>query len=75
MSYAYINPPRKGQPWIETDDAKLLDDYELGVSLHLMALRQLRSEDECERRLMELGRSLKEQPPAKKFRHVDWTRR
>jgi hypothetical protein len=58
--YAGWMPSREGEPWEDWEDAKLLDDRDLGCSLLAMTMRARRSFEEVEARLAELE---KDHPP------------
>ena len=72
--YAYYHPPRNGQPWLDIDDARLIEDWLYGCSLFTMAKRALRSEEEVEARLAEMGYSMDRQPKGRKIRDITWRR-
>jgi hypothetical protein len=63
------------QAWLDVDDANLLEDFGWGCSLFTMAKRACRSEADVLARLAALGRSIEQQPPARKIRNTTWTRR
>jgi hypothetical protein len=73
--YAYYCPPLDGQPWLDIDDARLLDDYSWGCSLFIMSKRARRPEEEVLARLCLLGYSMEDQPKGKRIRSTTWTRR
>jgi hypothetical protein len=73
--FAAFKPSMVGQPWDELQDANLLSDYVYGCSAFTMAMRARRTEAEVVARLEELGRPMSEQPPKRKIRRTDWTRK
>jgi hypothetical protein len=53
--YAYLCPRLDGEPWLDIDDARLIDDWLFGCDFFTLALRAKRSEDEVKARLLHLG--------------------
>ena len=55
MAFVGIIPRREGQPWDAQDDARLLEDRDYGLDVHMMAMRATRTHAEVEQRLAELA--------------------
>lgn len=73
--FAYYREDLTGQPWLDVDDARLLDDYSYGCSLFTMAMRAIRSEADVRQRLAALGHPIEQLPAPRKIRDITWTRR
>lgn len=53
--FVIYRQPKNGEPWTRLDDARLHDDCRAGCTVHIMALRAMRPEDEILARLAVLG--------------------
>jgi hypothetical protein len=59
--FAASKPERTGDPWEDFEDAMLWDDCRAGCTVHTMALRLRRTEEEVAARMKELG--IEARPP------------